>query len=214
MIGPTALDTTDKEDLATSDSGFRDVLSSAQKLVPSIRDKDIIAYFAGLRPACGNDFIIRHEETVPYFVNVAGIQSPGLTAAPAIALMVSAILKDNGLIMKEKLLFRPRRRKTAHLFFMPLKKAKALIKKDPAYGDIICRCEMVSAKEVTHAVDSGATTLDGIKFRTRAQAGRCHGAFCTTRLMKIIADKTGRPLTGVTKRGKGSEMVKEKRKSD
>lgn len=208
MIGPTAEDITDKEDLATSDAGLKKVLEGAQKLVSAINENDIIAYFAGLRPVAGDDFIIRHEDKVPGFINVAGIQSPGLTAAPAIALMVAGILKDHGLEMKKKLVFHKHRKKEFHLFAMPLAKAKGLIKKDPAYGDIVCRCEMVSAKEVREAITRGARTMDGIKFRTRAQAGRCHGGFCTTRIMKILSEETKVPITGVTKRGRGSEIVK------
>ena len=215
MIGPTAEEVAGKEDLSTSDDGFRKALAGAQKLVPSINGDDVIAYFAGLRPAvspmglrAGGDFIIRHEYKAPGFINVAGIQSPGLTAAPAIALLVANILKDCGLPMRRKLFFNKRRKKETHLFNIPLKNTRKLIKKDPAYGDIVCRCEMVSAKEVTDAISRGATTMDGIKFRTRAQAGRCHGSFCTTRLIKILAEKTGKNPTEITKRGKGSEVVK------
>jgi glycerol-3-phosphate dehydrogenase len=211
MIGPTAEDVDSKTGLSTSDEGFRKVLSSVQKLVPSINGNDVIAYFAGLRPVSGEDFIIRHEDKVPGFVNVAGIQSPGLTAAPAIALMVVNILKENGLSLRKKIFFHKHRKKDAHLFNIPLSKTKRLIKKDPGYGDIVCRCEMVSAKEVTDAIRRGAKTLDGIKFRTRAQAGRCHGSFCTTRLMKILAEEAGKRPVEVTKRGKGSEVVKEDR---
>jgi len=235
MIGPTAEDIADKEDLSTSDDGLKKVLDSARKMVPSIDENDIIAYFAGLRPVAsssglgtpsrgdslrssdisssvaGDDFIIRHEDKVPGFVNVAGIQSPGLTSAPAIALMVADILKDHGLSLKKKLFFHGHRRKTVHLFAVSSRDAKKIIKKDSRYGDIVCRCEMISAGEVKDAIKQGAKTLDGIKFRTRAQAGRCHGTFCTTRLMKILAEDTGRPLTGVTKRGRGSEIVKGKR---
>ena len=211
MIGPTAEGIEDKEDFSTSDNGLNKVLMSARRLIPSINDKDIIAYFAGLRPAAGDDFIIRHEETCPGFINVAGIQSPGLTASPAIAILVANILKKNGLALKKKLIFRSHRKKTMHLFEIPLSKTEALIKKDHAYGDIVCRCEMVSAKEIRDAVRRGAKTMDGVKFRTRAQAGRCHGSFCTTRIMKILAEETQAPLTGITKRGKGSEIVKEER---
>jgi glycerol-3-phosphate dehydrogenase len=211
MIGPTAQDIESKDDLSTSDEGFQKVLSSVQRLVPSVSGNDVIAYFAGLRPASGDDFIIRHEDKVPGFVNVAGIQSPGLTAAPAIALMVGSILKDNGLVMRRKIFFRAHRKKEAHLFNIPLNKTKKLIARDPSYGDIICRCELVSAKEVHEAISRGATTMDGIKFRTRAQAGRCHGSFCTTRLMKILAEKTGKKPVDITKRGMGSEIVKEDR---
>lgn len=212
MIGPTAEEVADKEDLSTTDEGFKKVLSAAQRMIPSINENDIIAYFAGLRPVAGDDFIIRHEEKAPGFVNVAGIQSPGLTAAPAIALLVAEILKRNGLPLNRKLVFRGHREKTIHLFAIPLAKTKRLIGKDASYGDIVCRCEMVSAREVRDAIKRGAKTLDGIKFRTRAQAGRCHGSFCTTRLLKILAEETGSPVTGITKRGPGSEIVKENRR--
>ena len=235
MIGPTAEDVADKEDLSTSDEGLKKVLDSARTMVPSIDENDIIAYFAGLRPVAasggratpsrgdslqssdisssvGDDFIIRHEEKAPGFINVAGIQSPGLTSAPAIALMVADILRNNGLLMRKKLFFHGHRRKTVHLFAVSFSDAKKIIKKDPRYGDIVCRCEMVSAGEVKDAIKRGAKTLDGIKFRTRAQAGRCHGTFCTTRLMRILAEEANNPPAQVTKRGKGSEIVKNDRK--
>lgn len=214
MIGPTSEDVDSKEDLSTSEAGLKKALEGAKKLVPSINENDIIAYFAGLRPVSGDDFIIRHETAVPGFINVAGIQSPGLTAAPAIALMVADLLKQNGLKMRKKLIFHKRRKREYHIFAMPLKKAKRLIKKEASYGDIVCRCEMVSAKEVCQAIDRGARTLDGIKFRTRAQAGRCHGSFCTTRLMKILSDETKIKPVDVTKRGSGSEIVKGDRAGD
>jgi glycerol-3-phosphate dehydrogenase len=208
MIGPTAEDVDDKEDLSTTEEGLKKVLEGARRLVPSINENDIIAYFSGLRPASGDDFIIRHQDKAPGLIDVAGIQSPGLTAAPAIALMVTAMLKERGLVLKKKLLFHGHRNKEAHLFSIPLKETKRLIKKDAGYGDIVCRCEMVSAKEVRDAIRRGARTMDGVKFRTRAQAGRCHGGFCTTRIMKILSEETKTPVTGITKRGAGSELVR------
>ena len=214
MIGPTAQDGCDKDDLATSDEGLRTVLRAAQKMIPSIREDDIIAYFAGLRPVAGEDFIIRHEDSVPGFVNVAGIQSPGLTAAPAIAVLVADILKKHGLALKKKTVFRSQRRELTHISSLSFSAMRKLVKKDPGYGDIVCRCEMVSAHEVRESIRCGATTLDGIKFRTRAQSGRCHGSFCTTRIMKILAAEKNIPLTKVTKRGKGSELVQEDRTDD
>ena len=211
MIGPTAEDVTDKEDLSTTDDGIRKALDGARKLVPSIREDSIIAYFAGLRPVAGEDFIIRSESGVPGFINVAGIQSPGLTAAPAIALMVTGLLKDSGLALNKKPNFHKHRQKEVHLFSVPMQETKRLINKNAGYGDIVCRCEMVSSKEVREAIARGAKTMDGIKFRTRAQAGRCHGGFCTTRLMKILSEETGIPIDAVAKRGRGSEIVKAKR---
>jgi len=211
MIGPTAEEIQDKEDLSTTDEGLKKVLAAAQKMIPSISADDIIAYFAGLRPVAGDDFIIRHEDKTPGFVNVAGIQSPGLTAAPSIALLAVEILKKNGLALKRKLIFKGHRQKTIHLFNIPPAKTGRLIKKDASYGDIVCRCEMVSAKEVKDAIKRGATTLDGIKFRTRAQMGRCHGTFCTTRLLKILSEETNTPVKKITKRGPKTKIIKETR---
>jgi glycerol-3-phosphate dehydrogenase len=214
MIGPTAQDVDDKLDLSTSGQGLQKVLAQARRMIPAIDDADIIAYFAGLRPAAGDDFIVRAEANVPGVVTVAGIQSPGLTCAPAIAVLVRNLLQDSGIDLKKKLWFHKYRKKSVHLFAIALSKTEKLIKKDPSYGDIVCRCEMVSAKEIRDAIKAGASTLDGIKFRTRAQAGRCHGSFCTTRVMKILSEETQKPLTQVTKRGKGSEIVQKDRSYD
>ena len=212
MIGPTAHETEDKADLSTTDEGLAEVLAGARRLMPSIEKGDIIAYFAGLRPAAGKDFIIRHEDSAPGLVNAAGIQSPGLTAAPAIAAMVAGILKEHGLRLEPKAEFHRLRPKPAHLFQVTPAETRHLIEKNPAYGDIVCRCELVSAQEVRDAVKRGARTLDGVKFRTRAQAGRCHGGFCTTRIMKIMQEELGLAATEITKRGPGSELIKEERK--
>jgi glycerol-3-phosphate dehydrogenase len=214
MIGPTAEMVEDKEDLSTTEAGRGKVFESARKLVPSLDENDIIAYFAGLRPVVGDDFIIRHEDEMPGFITIAGIQSPGLTASAAIALMVSGILKKRGLALKKKAVFHKAREKSIHLFAIPFSETKKLIHHDESYGDIVCRCEMVSAKEIKDALSRGAKTLDGIKFRTRAQAGRCHGSFCTTRIMKIISEELKIPLTSVTKRGAGSEIVIKDRAHD
>jgi len=211
MIGPTAEDIDDKEDLSTTARGLKKALEGARKMVPSISENDIIAYFAGLRPVAGDDFIIRHEASAPGFINVAGIQSPGLTAAPAIAIMVADIIRNNVFRLKKKAVFHRYRKPEHHLFAVPLKKTEQLIKKNAGYGDIVCRCEMVSAEEVCQAISRGAKTLDGIKFRTRAQAGRCHGSFCTTRLLKLLSDQAKIPPTDITKRGRNSVIVKEDR---
>ena len=212
MIGPTAHETDDKGDLSTTDEGLAEVLNGARRMIPTISKSDIIAYFAGLRPVCGSDFLIRHEDKVHGLVNVAGIQSPGLTAAPAIANHVRGILAHNGLELAPRKDFHRIREKPVHLFQIPLSKTRELIKKEPAYGDIVCRCEMVSAQEIRDAIKRGARTLDGIKFRTRAQAGRCHGGFCTTRIVKIMQEELGLPVKKITKRGPGSELIADERK--
>ncbi len=207
MIGPTAYEIEDKEDLSTTDEGLCQVLRVAQRLVPSIDPADIIAYFAGLRPTAGDDFVIRHEKKVPGFVNVAGIQSPGLTAAPAIGKYVAWLLECAGLGMRPKTQRHGRKQRAVHLLAMPLEDAKRVVREDPECAEIVCRCETVSLREVKQAIAVGATTLDGVKFRTRAGAGRCHGSFCTCRIMRILSEKTDRPITSISKRGKGSEIV-------
>ncbi len=212
MIGPTAHETDDKEDLSTTDEGLAEVLAGARRMMPAISRRDIIAYFAGLRPASGKDFVIRHEDSAPGLVSAAGIQSPGLTAAPAIAVMVADILAKHGLELAPKADFHRLRRRPVHLFQVPPEETRRLIEKNHAYGDIVCRCELVSAQEIRDAVKRGACTLDGIKFRSRAQAGRCHGGFCTTRIMKIMQEELGLPVTAITKRGPGSELIKDERK--
>jgi glycerol-3-phosphate dehydrogenase len=211
MVGPTAVDCDAKDDMATSDEGLKKVFASVRRLVPAISEDDIIAYFAGLRPVAGEDFIIRREDSVPGCITVAGIQSPGLTAAPAIAREVVDLLKSNGLVLKKKMIFHRYRKKTDHLFAIPFSVTKKLVKKDPDYGDIVCRCEMVSAQEIKEAIARGARTLDGVKFRTRAQAGRCHGGFCTTRIMKIMAEELNMPIEQITKRGYGSKLIMKER---
>ncbi len=207
MIGPTAHVVPDKTDLSTTNEGLHTILAQVQSLVPCIQEQDIIAYFAGLRPTAGDDFIIRHESQVPGFINVAGIQSPGLTAAPAVAQYVRNLVQETGLTLKRKWWIHKHRPASVHLFAMPLSQTQRWIQKDPAYGDIVCRCEMVSAKEIRDAIHRGAKTLDGVKFRTRAQAGRCHGGFCTTRIMKILAEELKLPVSAITKRGPGSEII-------
>ncbi|MDD5207851.1 MAG: NAD(P)/FAD-dependent oxidoreductase [Elusimicrobiales bacterium] len=212
MIGPTAHDVEDKADLSTTEEGLEEVLAGARRLIPSVSKSDIIAYFSGLRPVAGKDFIIRHEDSAPGLVNAAGIQSPGLTSAPAIAVMVAGILKEHGLGLEPKEEFRRLRPRPVHLFQVPPEETRRLIAKNPAYGDIVCRCELVSAQEIRDALKRGARTLDGVKFRTRAQSGRCHGGFCTTRVIKIMQEELGLPATAVSKRGRGSELIKDERK--
>ncbi|MBN1793990.1 MAG: NAD(P)/FAD-dependent oxidoreductase, partial [Candidatus Omnitrophica bacterium] len=129
MIGPTAEDIEDKEDFSTSDTGFERVLEGARRMISTINADDVIAYFAGSRPVAGDDFIIRHEAAVPGLITVAGIQSPGLTAAPAIALMVRDLLRNNGLALKKKLIFHAHRRKTVHLFAAPFSETQRLIRR-------------------------------------------------------------------------------------
>jgi glycerol-3-phosphate dehydrogenase len=212
MIGPTAEDVTDKEDTTTTSAGLEKILDFVRTMVPGISTKDIIASFAGIRPVSNtNDFIIEESKAAPHFINAAGIQSPGLTAAPAIALMVIDILKTSGLKLEKKKDFKKYDRPHRRFTLASNKDKELLIKLNKAYGNVICRCETVTEAEVVAAVGNGASTVDGIKFRTRAGMGRCQAGFCTHHVMRILSRELGIPEEKLTKRGGGSLMIKGKR---
>jgi glycerol-3-phosphate dehydrogenase len=208
MLGPTAEEVHEKEDTSTTPENLERVFDLASRMVPRISKRDIITAFSGLRPTLpGDDFFITLSREAPSFVQVAGIQSPGLTASPAIAEHVKDILKEAGLRLVEKPSWRPgiphmeRTRDHAAWELDPL------VRKDPAYAHIVCRCEGVSEAEVVEAIRKGHTTLDGIKYYTRAGMGRCQGGFCTYRIMQLIHREAGIALEQITKHGPGSEIV-------
>ncbi|HNZ26022.1 MAG TPA: NAD(P)/FAD-dependent oxidoreductase [Spirochaetota bacterium] len=209
MIGPTAIEIEDKTDLSTSLTNLQTVFNFAKKLVPLISEKDIITSFAGIRPALpGGDFYIEESKKKANFIQVAGIQSPGLTASPAIALLVKDILKKIGLRLTEKANFDPyieQKPKARHLSF---DKLAEVIDEDPNYGNIVCRCESISEAEIIEAIQAGHTTLDGIKFYARAGMGRCQGGFCSYKIIKILMRETGMKFDEITKRGGDSFIIK------
>ncbi len=206
MIGPTAHRVEDY-DLSTSPAGWNEVYSEARKLVPALQAKDLITAFSGLR-AVGptGDFIIAPSAVSPRFINAAGIESPGLTAAPAIAEYIVELIKESGLRLRRKRDFNPFRPVVRLRELNPRGQAD-LMQKDPAYGQIVCRCEMVSAGEIRDAVRRGATTLDGVKLRTRSGMGRCQGGFCTPRLIRLLSAELGLPPEEISKNGPGSELL-------
>jgi len=211
MVGPTAEDTEDRYDAATTESGARTVFDFVRRICPAISPRDTIAEFAGLRAVSdSNDFIIGPTR-VKGFINAAGIQSPGLTASPAIAEQVRDILGDEGLALEEKADFR------AHVPCAPRFSAadpeerERLVAGNPLFARVVCRCELVTEAEVEDAIERGARTLDGIKFRSRAGMGRCQGGFCTSRCMRLLAERRGVPVHAITKRGGGSWVVAEMR---
>jgi len=208
MVGPTAVEIEDKEDLATSQSNLELVFAAARRLVPALSERDIITSFAGLRPTlAGGDFLIENSARVPRLVQVAGIQSPGLTAAPAVGEHVKDLLKKAGLTLVEKPDWDPYLPEVPRIRELTPFQVDELTRRDPAYGEVVCRCEGVSEAEIVAAVRRGHRTLDGIKFYTRAQMGRCQGGFCTYRILRILARETGLPVEAITKRGPGSELL-------
>lgn len=215
LIGPNAHDIEDKTDKATTLAGLAEVTQLALKSVPGLNFKDVITSFAGLRatPATG-DFIIRAASKNPRLIHVAGIESPGLTAAPAIAQYVQELVSDCGLVLRPKAEFSLTRRRLKRLCDLEEAEINRLIKQEPRYGNIICRCEGVSEAEIVAAIrrPAGATNLDAIKRRTRAGMGRCQGGFCSPRVVEILARELQIPLEEVTKCGGNSRILVRKTK--
>lgn len=211
IAGPNALLVGDKGDLATTAAGLAEVLEGARRLVPGLPVRESIANFAGLRAVAVpvGDFVIGPSPEMPNFINAAGIQSPGLTAAPAIAETVCDILAHAGLALREKADWNPVRKGPKRFSDLGPDEQSSLIEQDPLWGHIICRCESVTEAEIVEALHRPApcTTLDGVKFRTRAGAGRCQGGFCGPRVLAIISRELGIPPEQVTKKGGGSYIL-------
>jgi glycerol-3-phosphate dehydrogenase len=208
MLGPTAEEVDDKEDTSTTPENLERVLDLATRMVPGISRRDIITSFAGLRPTLpGDDFFVDRSRQAPRFIQVAGIQSPGLTAAPAIAELVVELLRGDGLSLVPRPDWEPTLARTRRTRDNGVEELDRLVALDPAYAHIVCRCESVSEAEVVEAIRKGHTTLDGVKYYTRAGMGRCQGGFCAYRIMRLICRETGMPLERVTKHGPGSELL-------
>lgn len=208
MIGPSAEDTPEREKFNTTNEIFDDILKKTQGMIPEISPRSLISSFAGLRPvATGDDFILG-PTALKGFINAAGIQSPGLTAAPAVAEKMAEILSKEGLVLNKKDDFNPRVPRHFKIKDASPETLAKAVKENPLYGKVVCRCEKVSEAEIRQAIAEGATTLDGIKLRTRAGMGRCQGGFCTYRILEIMSEELGIPLTELTKKGKDSRLVK------
>jgi glycerol-3-phosphate dehydrogenase len=206
MIGPTAEEMFDPEDVSTSEPGRQAVIQNIRRLIPSFREDMIIASFAGLRPTTkGGDFHIREDKEG--LINLVGIQSPGLTAAPAIAEHVVNIIRKKT-PLSPKPTYKARRKAIPRFRLLNRAERNRLIQENRDFGEVVCRCELVTKAEIKEAVMRGARTMDGIKFRTRSQMGRCHGSFCTMKIMTILSRGLGIPYEKITKRGKGSELIK------
>jgi len=206
MIGPTAEAVSNCEEHSTSRSGRLAVVANVRSYLPSLKEEQIIASFAGVRPTTKEgDFHIKEDREG--FINLVGIQSPGLTAAPAIAEEVAKMLGQSTELIPRKG-YVAERKAIPRFRLLSNKERNELIKRDPEFGEIVCRCELVTKAEVKEAIRRGARTLDGIKFRTRTQMGRCHGSFCTMKIMSIMAEELHIPYEAISKRGKGTELMR------
>lgn len=209
LLGPTAVDIDDKEGTNTTREGLDLVLKKAGENVRDLPLRQVITSFAGLRAhEDGHEFIIGEVSDAEGFVDCAGIESPGLSSCPAIGEMVAKIVqKKLGLYPKED--FIKTRKGILDPKTLSMEERNALILQNPAYGNIICRCEMITEGEILDAISRplGAKSLDGIKRRTRAGMGRCQSGFCAPRTMEILARSLPAGMEEITKSGKASGIV-------
>lgn len=210
LVGPNAEKVASKEALQTTAAGLEFVRQNAEKIKKNLPFNEVITSFSGLRAKPeGGDFIIEEAAQTPGFFNVAGIESPGLAASPAIALYVSALLQKKAGAFKKKAVFQPRGKN--HTLFMSLDEEakKALLAQEPRFGRIICRCENITEGEIIEAIKGpvGAHSTDGIKRRVRAGMGRCQGGFCGPKVMEILARELKLPLPAIMKDNPGSYIL-------
>lgn len=209
LLGPTAVDVEDKEGVQTTGEGLADVLRRGGLSIKQVPGGKVITSFAGLRAhEDGGDFVIGEAEDAPGFIDVAGIESPGLTCAPAIGEYVAELVQK---LMPAELKkdFAAVRKGIPSMASADTGRKQELIRENPTYANVICRCELVTEGEILEAIHRplGATTLDGVKRRTRAGMGRCQSGFCAPKVVEILARELGKDIGEITKSGGGSVFL-------
>lgn len=209
IVGPTALDVEDKDGVNTTEGGLSEVMSKCSMAVKNVPLRKTITSFAGLRAhEDHHEFVLGEPTDAPYFFDAAGIESPGLSSAPAIGKFIGEMAAQK-LGAERKKNFVPKRTGILKAAELSMEERNALIKKNPAYGQIICRCESISEGEIIDAIRRpvGAKSLDGVKRRVRAGMGRCQGGFCSPRVMEILARELGCSIADITKCGGASKII-------
>ena len=209
LLGPTAEDIPDPLDTATTAEGLAEVLAKSKLTWPNASPRGTITNFSGIRAhEAKGDFVIGAVEGQENAYETVGIESPGLSAAPAIGEMLGGqIASEMGLVPKAQVLPPIARKKPFHS--MTTEERAAAVAENPLYGNLVCRCEVVTEAEIREAIHRpvGATTIDGVKRRTRAGMGRCQGGFCSPRVAEILSEELHIPMTDVTKCGGASRLL-------
>ncbi len=209
LAGPTAVDVEDPEALNTTQAGIEDLLRRASLSVRNLPVKQVITSFAGLRAhEEGDDFILGQAAGAPGFFDAAGIESPGLTCAPALGKYMAQLVREY-LPVPEKDSFVAVRKGIRGMASATAEEQKRLIAENPLYANVVCRCELVTEGEILDAIHRplGATTIDGVKRRTRAGMGRCQAGFCSPRTVEILARELGKDAGEICKNGENSRFL-------
>jgi len=208
LLGPTSEDCQDKEDTSVTAGGMEEIIKREYDFFGQLPLDKVITQFTGVRShGDTGDFIINNP--LPGFINVAGIESPGLSSSPAIAEMVTDMLREQSVLGRLKEDFNPEARKRIRLSELTTEEKNRIIETDPSFGHIVCRCEEITEGEIIQAVrmNPPATDVDGVKRRTRAGMGRCQGGFCMPSVAEIISRELGIPFEEVTKKGGDSRIL-------
>lgn len=216
LVGPTAEDIPDKEGINTTAKGMETLLERGGRSVKHLPVRQVITSFAGLRAhEAGEDFILGEPEDAPGFFDAAGIESPGLSCAPAIGDYIAQLVSKR-LQAVDKPDFKSARKGIFNMAEAGEEERKRIIKENPAYANVICRCELVTEGEILDAIRRplGAVTLDGIKRRTRAGMGRCQAGFCSPKTVEILARELGVDMGEITKSGGASNFITGTNKED
>ena len=214
LVGPTAVDIEDKEGTNTTKEGLDEIIKKAGMNIKNLPMKQVITSFAGLRAhEDGHEFLIGEVEDARRFIDCAGIESPGLTSSPAIGEMVGNLLRDK-MNMEEKEDFISIRKGVLNPDTLDREQRNLLIQEKPEYGNIVCRCEMITEGEIIDAIQRplGARSLDGVKKRTRVGMGRCQTGFCSPKTMEILARELHIPISEVKKSGGDSGIIRGRNK--
>ena len=209
LVGPTAEDIDNKEGVNTTMAGLDSLAPTSSLSVKNVPYRQVITSFAGLRAhEKDGDFVLGEAEDAPNFFNAAGIESPGLSSAPAIGIMIAKEVAEK-LGLEENPDFNGKRKGIVNPATLSIEERNALIKENPAYGQIICRCESISEGEILDSIHRtlGARTLDGVKRRTRAGMGRCQAGFCSPKVMEILEREIPMSMFDVRKSGEDSKIV-------
>lgn len=215
IVGPSAEDIDSGDDTATTPVGLDKIYVNAIKSVPAVSLRNAITSFSGNRAhPTSDDFIIGSSDTDKNFINAAGIESPGLSSAPAIAEMVDGIINGLSGGFEKKAAFDPVRPEPVRFRHMSTEERAKLVEKNKAYGRIVCRCETITEGEIIDAIHApaGARDVDGVKRRTRAGMGRCQGGFCGSKVVEILARELNVPMNEITKFGGESKFLYNKTK--
>ena len=209
LLGPTAQEI-EENDVSTTSNGLNEIISKVKNMVENVPLYNTITSFSGVRVYCDkSDFIISESNGCKNFINVAGIESPGLTSAPAISKYVVEEIISKLIKLEKNEKFNGIRRSDYFFSRLSIEEKNKIIKQDSRYGNVVCRCEKITEGEIVRAIHENpkATTVDAIKRRTRSGMGRCQGGFCGPRVMEILARELNVPLSDITKSGGKSNIV-------